>query len=230
VGTAGVPTWATPSSSSGTAATGGVYGVTTLTDSANSTSTTTAATPNSVASLGANVDKARGWQTGIETWARTDNSGFVNQVGASGRVDLAIFTPARDITVGTATVYITTAGSGLTLVRMGLFTWDNVGGTATLVARTANDTTIGATGSTLQSRAFDTTGGYPSTYTLTAGSLYGFGLISVGTTAPTKYNLTIQNTFSNLIQKTGLFKSSQSDLSTVGAWSDATVKVWGRFS
>jgi hypothetical protein len=179
--------------------------------------------------LAANVDKARGWQTGIETFSRLTLAG-VNAGASSGRIDLAIFTPARDLTVGTASVFVVTIGTAITLARLGLYTWDQATGTATLVARTANDPTISGTALTVQSRAFDTTGGYPSTYTLTAGSVYGFGMIQVGTTPATRYLHSIQSTFSNLILKSALFKNSQADLSTVGTWSDNSQKLWGRLT
>ena len=227
---------------SGTAATGGVYGVTTLTDSTSSTSTTTAATPASVKSsydLAAaavaadNFHLAMGFTTTtIETFSR--NLTVVNSAtwGASGRVLFAMFTPVKNLTIGTASFYCTTTPTTTTTARMGLYTWDNATGTATLVARTANDATLFGTAAVLQSRAFDTTGGYPATYTLTAGSAYAFGIIFVGTGTPTAGGVTISNTaMQGLTPRVSGLRSTQSDLATVGSLTDTNaIRIWGRFS
>lgn len=225
----------------GTAATSGVYGVTTLTDSANSTSTTTAATPASVKSsydLAAaavaanNFHLAQGFTaTTIETFAR--NANVPNSISwtSSGRVYFAIFTPVKNLTISTASFYCTTTATTTTTARMGLYTWSDATGTATLVARTANDATLFASAAVVQSRAFDTTGGYPATYTLTAGSSYAFGMIFVGTGIPTVGALTITNTaLQGLTPRVSGFRSVQSDLSTIGSLSDAGLRIWGRFS
>jgi hypothetical protein len=55
--------------------------------------------------------------------------------------------------------------------------------TVTLVARTASDMTIGNSTNTFYSRTFNTTGGYPASYNIVAGTRYAAGLILVGTTA-----------------------------------------------
>lgn len=101
----------------------------------------------------------------------------------SGRVQLMFFTPTRNMTVtrfaaSTASV----AASGLTLARFGLYTWD--GTTATLVARSANNTALFGSTFTTSEALFDTTGGYPASYTLQAGTRYIVGLVCVGTTMP----------------------------------------------
>jgi hypothetical protein len=148
----------------------------------------------------------------------------------SQTVFLQMFVSPKTMTVGTASAYIVTAGVGTTLFRLGLYTWSDATGTATLVARTANDTTMAGTSSVLQSRAFDTTGGFPSTYTLTAGSVYALGVLWVGTTtAPIVYRKVITS-LGNITTKTAVTKASQSDLSTVGTWTDSTNLCYGRFS
>ena len=76
-----------------------------------------------------------------------------------------------------ASVAVNTA----TLVRFGIYT--RSGTTFTLVARTASDTTIFNTINTKYTRALDTTGGYPATYTLTAGQEYFISFIVVGNSA-----------------------------------------------
>ena len=72
--------------------------------------------------------------------------------------------------------------AGLTLARMGIYTYTE-GGTAALVARTASDTTLFAATNTTYTRSLDGTG-YPTTYTLNAGTRYGVAYICVGTTQP----------------------------------------------
>jgi len=225
----------------GTAATGGVYGVTTLTDSTSSTSTTTAATPASVKSsydLAAaavaadNFHLAQGFTaTTIETFARNANLPNTISWTSTGRVYFAIFTPVKNLTIGTASFYCTATPTTTTTARMGLYTWSNATGTATLVARTANDPTLFGTAAVLQSRAFDTAGDYPATYTLTAGSTYAFGMIFVGTGFPTVGALTITNTaLAGLTPRTAGQRISQSDLVTIGSLTDTALRIWGRFS
>jgi hypothetical protein len=53
------------------------------------------------------------------------------------------------------------------------------------VARTASDTTIFATASTVYTRSLDATGGYPTSYTLTAGNRYAVGLVLAATSTGT---------------------------------------------
>lgn len=102
----------------------------------------------------------------------------------SGTVRMTFFTPLVTTTVTQITVVSgNTASSGLTLARLGLYTFDET--TATLVARTASDTSIFAAINTAYTRSLDATGGYPTSYTLTAGVRYGVALILVGTTMGT---------------------------------------------
>jgi len=216
---------------SGTATTAGVYGVTTLTDSANSTSTTTAATPNSIKLFVDNLYSSYNFPTnGIETFSKS--LGAVGLAGfGSGITFLTVFVPLKDMTVGTATFFNQGTATSPTLFRMGLYTWDEAAGTATLVARTANDTTAVGTSATIQSRAFDTAGGYPSTYTLVAGSAYAFGLLQVATT-PSQY-ARLSNSPAVLVnspRKVSLSKGSQTDLATAGTWTNSTNIIWGRFT
>jgi len=232
--------WITQSTP-GTAATSGVYGVTTLTDATDSTSTTTAATPASVKSsydLAAaavsadNFHLAQGFTaTTIETFAR--NASLPNSISwtSTGRVFFAMFTPVKNLTIGTASFYCVGTATTTTTARMGLYTWSDATGTATLVARTANDATLFGTAGVLQSRAFDTTGGYPATYTLTAGSAYAFGMIFVGTGLPNFGGLTTTlTTLPGLTPRASGFRSSQSDLATVGSMTDGGGRIWGKFS
>lgn len=101
---------------------------------------------------------------------------------ATGAACLTMFRAEKTITVGNVSMITgASTSSGLTLARMGLYTIDG-SGNATLVARTASDTTLFNSSTTLYTRAFSTVGGYPATYKLQAGSLYALGVICVGTT------------------------------------------------
>jgi hypothetical protein len=102
---------------------------------------------------------------------------------ASGAVYWAFFTPVTSVTISQISVASGAAVSAsLTLARLGLYTAD-ASGNCTLVARTASDTTLLGTAATVYARSLDTTGGYPSTYALSAGTRYAVGFIAVGTTA-----------------------------------------------
>jgi hypothetical protein len=112
---------------------------------------------------------------------------------------------------------------------MGLYTFD--GTTATLVARTASDTTLFNATSTLFTRSFDTTGGYPSSYTLTAGTRYALGVIQVGTTAASFAGVTGNTLITNLAPRVLGSVASQTDLLTSrNTFTAASQFLWGRFS
>ncbi len=104
----------------------------------------------------------------------------------AGQAIMAFFTPVTTITVSQIAMSNGTGAvaAGLTLARMGIYTYPTEGGTATLVARTASDTSLFAATNTTYTRSLDTAGGYPSTYTLNAGTRYGVAYICVGTTQP----------------------------------------------
>ena len=67
---------------------------------------------------------------------------------------------------------------------MGLYIVDEQTGAMAMIARTDSDTSLFAAGSTVYTRAFSTTGGYPASVTLAAGTRYAAALIWMGTTAP----------------------------------------------
>ena len=85
------------------------------------------------------------------------------------------FTPVYTVTITQIAYACTTAAAGVTLCRYGLYTSD-ASGNATLVARTASDTTIFNANNTVFTRALDTTGGYPASYTLNAGTRYAVAM------------------------------------------------------
>lgn len=107
-----------------------------------------------------------------------------NTAYVSGNVWFTFFTPLITTTITTITMYSSaTAASGLTLSRFGLYTFDET--TATLVARTDSNTGNFGTANTAYARVLSATGGYPTSYTLTAGTRYAVALICIGTTMPT---------------------------------------------
>jgi hypothetical protein len=100
----------------------------------------------------------------------------------NGTVWTTLFTPTETFTMTNFQTYCTTGTTdtgGTTVRRMGLFTLS--GTSLTLVARTASDATLWNTAVTIYTRALSTVGGYPSTYTLNAGTTYAFGVIAYNT-------------------------------------------------
>jgi len=102
---------------------------------------------------------------------------------SSGTIIHSRIIPHRDFTVTNIAFAGTNAATTPTLIRFGIYT--RSGTTFTLVARTASDTTIFNATNTKFTRALDTTGGYPATYTMTAGTEYWISVIQVASTAAT---------------------------------------------
>jgi hypothetical protein len=150
----------------------------------------------------------------------------------SGTVYLTMFTPTWTTTISSISVAAATiATTGASLVRFGLYTVS--GNTATLVARTASDTTIFSTTNTLYTRTLNSTGGYSETYTLVAGTRYAIGLIVLASTTGSIQMAwsSIPGTLSTLSPRITGALASQSDLpSSIGSMSPSTISVWGRFS
>ena len=172
-------------------------GVLQLMDSVSSTSTTTAATPNSVktsydlanAAVAKTAYKASWGSDSVqETFTRFSATSSLTI--ATGTMRYVQFVPVQDITVSSIAISSGSVSSAtVTLARFGIYAIN--GSSLQLVARTASDTTIFNTASTVYTRSLDTTGGYPATYTLTAGTRYYVGLIVVGTTAGSVANTTL---------------------------------------
>ena len=141
------------------------------------------------------------------------------------------FTPLKTTTVSQMSMLTgSTASSGITLARMGLYTFDET--TATLVARTANDTTLFNVVQTVFTRSFDTTGGYPATYTLVAGQRYGFAVLQVGgTTRASLIGGNSNGTLFGITPRITAFANSQTDLPTSQtiAFTGGNF-MWGRLS
>jgi hypothetical protein len=156
--------------------------------------------------------------------ATTGNSG-----GASGQIWWIFFTPSVSLTVSAITFCSgATAGSGLTLARMGLYTFDET--TVTLVARTASDTTLFAATNTAYTRSLATAGGYPATYTCSAGTRYGVAVIAVGTTAPSFAGRTIVTAVGGQTPRMAASLVSQTDLITSGTPNNAQANLYARLT
>jgi hypothetical protein len=104
-----------------------------------------------------------------------------SQALVSQSMQLSYLTPAAALTVGYLMTFCSTGASGGSVVRFGLYSVA-ANGDITLVARTANDTTLLNTTSTTYVKALDTTGGFPATYTMVAGQRYALAVLVVGAT------------------------------------------------
>jgi hypothetical protein len=161
-------------------------GVVQLSDSVSTTSSVLAATPTAVKKA---YDIATaGWEA-----YTFGTAGVIATVPrfvltapstpASGTIVHSRIIPHRDFTVTNIAFVSTTAASVPTLIRFGIYT--RSGTTFTLVARTASDTTIFNASNTKFTRALDTTGGYPATYTMIAGTEYFLSVIQVASSTAT---------------------------------------------
>lgn len=102
-----------------------------------------------------------------------------------------------------------------------------------MVARTASDSTIFSALNTVYTRTFNTTGGYPSTYTLVAGTRYALGVVIVAATVGTVYTAfdNIPAPLSTLAPRMTGLVAATSDLPTSAtSYSTSTVGIWGRLS
>jgi len=165
----------------------------------------------------------------VDVYPRTGNS---SATVSSGTAYLTFFTPLWNATISALSVVsANTAASGASLVRIGLYTFD--GTTATLVARTASDTSMLTTTNTVFTRNLSTTDGFPANYTLQAGNRYALGFIFVGATPGTVYTA-----FASLPAAIGALSPRvvgavplQTDLpATSTSFTSTTVIPWGRLS
>jgi hypothetical protein len=164
----------------------------------------------------------------VETFPRM-TIGFL--VITTGNVLYSFFTPLATVTVSQITMLSGgTAASGLTLARMGLVTYDEATGSATLVARCASDTTLFTATRTAYTRSFDTAGSFPSSYQLVAGTRYGIALLCVGTTMPTIQGNAGLAEMSALTPRLSAIRTSQSDLSTTTAANSQSQVLYARLS
>jgi hypothetical protein len=160
-------------------------------------------------------------------------SNITNVTISAGIAYLTYFTPVITKTVSEITMRSqATAGASLTLARMGIYSF-NSDGDATLVARTANDTTLFTNTNTIYTRSFDTADGYPATYQLVAGQRYAISQIVTGTTMPTFSGLTANGTIGALEPRMMGGRGSQTDLPdtiTSAQIGGVPTIYWGRLS
>lgn len=156
---------------------------------------------------------------GVETVEPFNALFAIGSVTATtGRAYIVPFRARTSKTI--STIYTRTRGTAATSVtaaRMGLFTIDSSTNVATLVARTANDTSLWGATFTQYTRTLDTAGGYPSSYDVVRGSWYGFGMIVISTASPVLYGSTgsmYPTSFARLRQAPAFYQASQSDLWT----------------
>ena len=168
--------------------------------------------------------------TAIDTAPRTTNS---TTSLASAVTFFTFFTPLYTKTVSTITMVsgaITSAN--LTYARYGLYTVSSTD-VATLVARTAIDTTMLSSIAALFTRSFVTDGGYPSEYTLVAGQRYAVAVMTIGTSPGSVYmNYTSSPTMINSLppRMTGA-AGSQADLPTTrSTYSNTVSSAWARLA
>ena len=188
-----------------------------LSDSVSTTSSVLAATPTAIKAA---YDIATaGWEAfnfgtaGIVAthprFALTTNTS-----SSSGVIHHNRIIPHKDFTVtNIAFVSGASAATVPTLMRFGIYT--RSGTTFTLVARTASDTTIFNATNTKFTRALNTTGGYPATYTMIAGTEYFLSVIQVASTAANTLASSARTTSANTATGAHLYQqSSQTDLVT----------------
>jgi hypothetical protein len=178
------------------------------------------------------VARINGWEDNtIEPRTRGLGSATVNI--SSGQMLVTAFTPAANIDVSQITMASSILASGVTFARMGLYELSGDGlNTGTLLARTANDTTLFTAAGTLYTRSFDTTGGYPASLTLVAGTRYGIAHVMLASTMGSRVTyLTVQSGIASTTPYLGTSLNSQTDLPTTATFSLRTVQqLWGKLS
>jgi hypothetical protein len=165
----------------------------------------------------------------VDVYPRTGN---FSATASSGTAYLTFFTPMWNATISSLSIVsAATLASGTSLARLGLYTFD--GTTATLVARTASDTSLLSTTNTVFTRTLSDVGGYPTTYTLQAGTRYALGFIFVGATPGTVYTAfsALPAVLSSLAPRIAGAVPLQTDLPTTStSFTATTVIPWGRLS
>ena len=181
---------------------------------------------NAFGSLAGNLNQSL---TVVDVYPRMGNS---NATVSSGTAYLTFFTPMWSATISSLSIVsANTAGSGTSLARLGLYMFD--GTTATLVARTASDTSLLSTTNTVFTRTLSDVGGYPATYTLQAGVRYALGFIFVGATPGTVYTAfaALPAAIGALAPRVVGAVPLQTDLPTTSnSFTATTVIPWGRLS
>jgi len=146
-------------------------------------------TPVTAASLGAmqlHLDGYGDWLANGETIVQRRLVRNDAVAPGSGSLRFTYFRARKTEAINTVRLYTGgTAGAGLTLARVGIYAEDG-SGNLTLVASTANDTTLFGAAFTSYNGALQ------APWSKTANARYALGLLVVGTTAPTFYGLPTQ--------------------------------------
>jgi hypothetical protein len=157
----------------------------------------------------------------------------------NGTVYYSIFVPSKDITISNITCYSHSVTGldvgGTTIRRMGIYSYNTSTQAVTLLGRTASDNTLFSVASTLYSRALNTTGGYPSSLTLTAGTSYAVGFIAYNTggtfNQPQIVSILGQNGLQNIAPYYIGSQGSQTDLPSSGTVSiGVSLGGWARLT
>jgi hypothetical protein len=152
---------------------------------------------------------------------------------SSGNVYFTFFSPMWSSTVNSISISSAgTATTGASLIRFGLYTFNEGTGLATLVAQTFSSTSVFGSTNSLATLVFDTSGGYPATYTLTPGVRYALGVIVVAAVPGNVYttNTSIPASLGSLTPRITGVVGGQTDLpSSTTISSTSTVAIWGRF-
>ena len=176
-------------------------------------------------------------QSGVET-APSRSSVSSQLTLVTGVVYMTHFTPFETTNVSQITcVSGNIASASLTYAAFGLYSYNEATGAYTLLARTASLTTLFNATQTAYTRSFDTTGGYPATYSLVAGSRYALGVLFVGTTMPQAWCDATPIALLGLtpvINKQGsgfsTLPTAPSPSSSPALNTSGTRPIWGRFS
>jgi hypothetical protein len=168
----------------------------------------------------------------IETLPRN----LVNTTVSTGAnlFQIYLFTPAVTTAVTGITVCSGNAGLGITTGRLGLFTWNEATSTATCVAKCANSTTLLTATGTMYRRDFDPAGGFPTSYTLQAGTRYGFGVLFTATGQPAIAGAAGNTTLVQQSPRINGYKTSSTGTDFAASYSPVqfflTGNAWAKFS
>lgn len=120
--------------------------------------------------------------TGQETMLRRAATGSAST--GTSQLRLSYFTSRKSETVSQIRMIGVTVAGTPTLIRLGLYSEDATTGDLTLIASTANDTTLFASNSTTYTRSFS------ASVALTERSRYAVGVIVVASSAPSLSGVT----------------------------------------
>jgi hypothetical protein len=152
----------------------------------------------------------------FETFTRDTNALGANAL-SGGRRYLLFFTADEAVSFSQFDIWTGAGAPGtISACRVGLYTVDGSNNLA-LVARTANDTTMLAAASTEYTRNLDTTGGFPSSYSLVEGSRYAAAFyvsVSSGGTPTVLGGVGIANLLATSPRVTGFDNGAGTDLNT----------------